>query len=216
MIMMSLPKMRSELKVNFVNLQGCIDKLRKQVERRKRHRLKELEFNSKANRKKVTKTSQKNKVSLEEILKKHYIDHNGKMVQKNAIPIKYDTLPGFYRKALNHSVEEHPLIEKSGLSDSLYKIKSSAKYFSSKYKLPEVFQDHMTEVEPAETLDDNIEPSFGVKMITSTGERRVGKMSQSMTIGQTMMSPNSARKFTATDTVGLSHSYFYLGPTEHI
>ena len=101
----------------------------------------------------------------------HYFDHNGKLIKKNAIPLKIDNLPGLFGKAFRASILNDSKIQKTKLSETIYKIPNSLKYFSSKDRLPEEFKNHVSEVEDRCISDSSITLKYGVRLKTAAGEK---------------------------------------------
>ena len=177
-----------------------IDILRNQVERRKRNKLKELEHN-KRSKKKIFKNITSTRSSVDENMKKFYLDHNGVMIKRESYPIRVDALPNF-KRTLNHKVIKEHFINNADASKSLKKGKSGLTYFSSKESLPEDFKHHATKLDISGPLEDRIDLKYGVRMITASGERRVGQLNKTMETGDSINFEISRR-----NTVGTTVSF---------
>ena len=101
----------------------------------------------------------------------HYFDHYGKLIKKNAPPIKTENLPGLFGKTFRANILKDMKVQKSELSETIYKFQNKSKYFSSKDKLPEEFTNHMSEPEERCISDSSINLKFGVRLKTAAGEK---------------------------------------------
>lgn len=187
--------------------------MRQQVERRRKNRQLELESTKK---KKMIKLTATKNVSVDETMKKYILDHNGKMIQKNSLPIKYDALPAFFRKGLNHTVKDEDVkvsrikvpsnlanADDPNLKTAKSGAKITTKLRTDKLVLGLKQQEMLASEDLTGPLDDHIELKYGVKMVTSTGEHRVGKPDH-LSANQSMMYTANSRRYTVGTTVRLS------------
>ena len=151
-----------------------IDKFREMIDRRKRNFIKEEALKLKTKKRK--KEIKSNKSSLNEMMEKFFLDHNGILHKKDAHGIRADSLPGLFKRPFGINIQSDPKDIKSPRDSSKEK-KSKSMYRSvkgSKNRIPEYFRKYVQSPQEVEMDESDMKLQESVRLITSQGEK-IGK-----------------------------------------